>query len=695
MGCCGSDNGYSIFDPLDSKLTVDTGAKTFDEFMKSCIDTINTFEDMRKVVAVPYGKLLCQSGAVVLEKPTVFSCLLGLIYQAARDIGEGIDQVVRVKSSSPYVEINAEAAKKGLAGDVQSTADCFVELIKALEPLEKDCEKLFQQGEKLLQQASENDTKWMEEFKGLAGDFTKLRETMSKSYENSKKLSNAFGCIRDIYNLIKALVTDSMSFFEKMTKQPDELKKLYELARKINTDAKTDKTLVSNRRLYFNYTLEKKQDWETGLKPTWKKIKNEDYAEKGPEVVVKKDPATAPKKEETKKEEGKKEEGKKEEVKKVDAPKKEEEKKIEKAVEKKEEKIDAKLYLDLQAQINELKKEVDTLRNTKQSGHIYVHKPLALRNWNLSLRNSFETGMNNYVKSIAVNFEHDVIVFGTKDGTLLTYKLSTFEQLNANKIHNGTIRDVVYLYDGSHVVSAGNDGKIVKTDVTTHESKESSHILPGEIKSIAYAQDGSTLYAASGRCLYYYDLHNLDGKYEHKVHDFSEDLLKVIYIKHFKCLGLGFRNGTVRLYDPGMKQVIAEFSDHKGKRVTDLEVIKFNGAHALASTSKDMTINIYDLEEKALKNTIRIASTKTSTHASGLHYGHDEKTVFSIHGDGKIILNKYDTGDLTKEQTSRVFNSSSAKLSAGFYVGDGCTFIVAMQPDQQGGNGKVEIYVSK
>jgi len=311
----------------------------------------------------------------------------------------------------------------------------------------------------------------------------------------------------------------------------------------------------------------------------------------------------------------------------------------------------------------------------------------------MSLRNSFEVGVNNYVKSICINHEEDIVVFGTKNGSIIIYKLSTFEPITSSQLHKGTVKDLTYLYDGRHIISAGNDGKIIKTDVLTNTSHESNHVLPSAIKSIAYGMDGKTLYVASGRVLYYYDINDLNGQFEHKLIDFDDELLKVVYLKEYKQLGLGFRNGNVRIVDPRTRTVINEFKDHNGKRITDLTVTKFNGATALASTSKDMTIHIYDLNEKVLKNSIKVPS-KTTSHASRLIYGQDERTVFTLHDDGKIILNQYQNGTLDREQTNKVVSEVN-KLSAGFYAGDGNTLIVAMQSGQEGGSGKIEVYGAK
>jgi len=144
------------------------------------------------------------------------------------------------------------------------------------------------------------------------------------------------------------------------------------------------------------------------------------------------------------------------------------------------------------------------------------------------------------------------------------------------------------------------------------------------------------------------------------------------------------------LWDTATNKIVMDYCHHTS-RVTDLTVTRVNGALALASTSKDMSIHVYDRDSKQRKSAIKIPSV-TSHHASKMIYGFDEKTVFTLHNDGKIILNQYQTGSGDKEQTNKSLVSTESKLSAGFYTGDGTTFIVAMQPDSDGGNGKIEIY---
>jgi len=678
MGCCASNNLYPLFDKLDSKLFTESGAATFDDFMKSAGETIESIEKIRKIVTEPYGKLLCQSGAIVLQKPGLLSCLYGLIYQAARDVGSDVDAVIKVTTSSPYVDIDA---KKGTPTEVKNTGEAFVELVKSLEPVAKECEELYKKVEELVTKCNDGIMTWTEEFKKLSDDFFKLKETVEKAYDNGKKIAQAMNCMKDILGLITSLVSDSATLYNKLVKDKEELSKMYELAKKIHGDK--DKEIKGNRHLYWKYTGEVKHATWEDLQKIWKKVTGEEYSEK---------PVKIEKKPETKKEDKKEE---KKEEKKDD--KKDDHKKDDKKDEKKDKK-DGKKYSELQNQIDELKKLVEDLRGRGGShtvSNIFVHKPTPLKNWNLSLRNSFDIGNGNYAKSIAVNYEQDIVVFGTKDGSILSYKLSTWEKVHASKPHTGTVKSITYLFDGKHVISGGNDGKIVKTDVTTHSSKESSHVLPGAIKSVAYAMDGANLYAACGRVLYHYEINNLSGNYEHKVFDFDDELVRIAYIKENKHLAIGFRNGTVRLFCPEGKKTIKEWRDHSGKRITDLTVCRYNGAHALATSAKDMTIHVYDLDEKVLKASTKVATSKTNTHANSLIYGHDEKTLFTIHDDGKIILNQYQNSSLDKEQTHKHLISNAAKLSAGFYVGDGSTFIVALQPEHQGGNGKIEVYGSK
>jgi hypothetical protein len=255
--------------------------------MKTCGETLGSIEHIRSVIAAPFGKLLCQSGAVVLQKPSLYACLVGLLFQASRDIGSDIDKVIKLKNDSPYIELDPESSKKGSVGDVQATVDCFIELLKVLEPLKTECETLTKKGEELFDKVNNDMMKWVDEFKAKSEDFMKLKEQMSKAMDNSKKIGMSLAVMKDIALLITSLVTDTATLINKF-KDEKQRSELYEIAKKIKEDHKTDKEIQSNRKLYWKYTTDIKHgSWED-LKPIWRKITGEEYAEKGPFKVEKK-----------------------------------------------------------------------------------------------------------------------------------------------------------------------------------------------------------------------------------------------------------------------------------------------------------------------------------------------------------------------------------------------------------------------
>lgn len=500
--------------------------------------------------------------------------------------------------------------------------------------------------------------------------------------------------MKEIISIFTSFAIDSATLISKLS-NPKEMEIFFKLFQRIYDETKSDKDKdgknKSNRILYWNFTLEEKLGKFDDIKPIWYKINEEDYQEKGPVQVQKKDEI----KKEEKSDENITDEDKKD--------KKKDEKELlkkEKKDLKKDEKFDKKdgkkdeikddNHLSLQAQIDALLKIVTDLKNKVNDNpklrNIYINNPCALKNWNLSLKNSFEIE-GKYVKSICLNYESDTVVFGTKSGLILTYRLNSWDLIDKLSIHKGTVKDIVYLNDSRTIISVGNDGKIVKIDLETKITHVFSKILPAAIKSIAYIRDGMTIYVACQSILYTFDINT--GHQLNENIAFNSELLKIIFIKDKKCLSLGFRNGSIKIYSLLTKKIVSEFTGHKS-RITDITEMRFNDSNAIATSSKDKTMNIYGIEENSLLKSLKVPATRTNFPSSRIFYGYDDKTLITTHEDGKIILNNYNTGDLQKEQTNKFLCSSAEeKISCAYYCQDGTNFIVATQ------RGKIEVYGTK
>jgi len=361
MGCCGGSNSYVIFDKCEGELFKDTKVEGFDGLMAQCEEVIKDVEVMRGQVSGPWGKLLCQSGAVVLQKPGVMSCLMGLLFQAARDLGHGVDKMVTFKKESPFLEITADA-KSGPIEDITSTKDCFVDFVCSLEPLAKESAELAKKIEEIFTNIMENITKWMGELKVEGLD--EIRKMASQMNGNKDKVEKALLVMKDIVALVANMPIDAATLFNKM-KDEKTLAEYYELFKKINSESKTDKDVKSNRMLYWKYTLEEKFGDFEQVKPIWKKITGEEYQEKGPaKVEPKKKEEAKGGKEETKKDDkagGKKEDAGKKEEEKKETGKKDLANATKVDIGKKEEKDDGGKYA-LQREVDDLRKIIEELR---------------------------------------------------------------------------------------------------------------------------------------------------------------------------------------------------------------------------------------------------------------------------------------------------------------------------------------------
>ena len=440
------------------------------------------------------------------------------------------------------------------------------------------------------------------------------------------------------------------------TKVQEEYDKLYKrIIDETRSNIDEEQKNKSNRILYWNYTLEDKYTNFDDFSSKWFKINQEDYQEKGPLKLIKKEEFIEIKIENITVEDSKDE-----------------------------------LYESLQLQINTLLETVHDLerilKHNSKLNTIYVNKPTSLKNWNHNLKHSFDIE-GTYAKSFVINFDKNILVVGTKNGIIYTYNLNSWDLIDRLSLHHGTVKDIVYLNDLSTIISVGNDGKIIKTDLETKISKIFCSILPSAIKSIVYVCDGCTVYLACEKTLYSFDTNTcleLDDKAT-----FESEPLKLVYFKEKKCLAIGFRNGFVSFYCLLLKMIICEFTHHL-ERITDLAAIRFNGSVAIASNSKDKTINIYGIEENILLKSLKVPESKSTFHSRKVIYGHDEKTLISTHDDGKIIFHNFNTGDDDdKEHTTKMISSSIEKISSAIYCQDGFNFIIAKQ------SGKIEIFNTK
>ena len=147
--------------------------------MKICEQILIEVEKIRQEVSDTWGKLLCQSGAIVLKKPSFLSCLIGILFQGSRDIGLGIDKIIKFKNESPFIEVGTFkfSENEPLIGDtsnIQSTKDFIVYFAKSVDNLTPNAITLKNSIETALHEISDLTPTWVEDFKEKADNFKGL-----------------------------------------------------------------------------------------------------------------------------------------------------------------------------------------------------------------------------------------------------------------------------------------------------------------------------------------------------------------------------------------------------------------------------------------------------------------------------------------------------------------------------------------
>jgi hypothetical protein len=112
-----------------------------------------------------WGKLLCETGAIVLKTPTLYYCCIGLLYQCARDIiCEDKEKYIIFENEYPFIEI--EQSNDVDLSCVLITKESINNFGHSAEEIKKGVivEELRKMNEKITKQKAN----WFQEFKERA-----------------------------------------------------------------------------------------------------------------------------------------------------------------------------------------------------------------------------------------------------------------------------------------------------------------------------------------------------------------------------------------------------------------------------------------------------------------------------------------------------------------------------------------------
>ena len=139
--------------------------------MKKSEKLLIEIDKIRKRFNLGWGKLLCETGALVLKKPTLFSCYTGFLYQCGRDLdSQDFEKFITIKSEPPYVDINYSG--EGEIYNISMTKECLMNFCFLTEEIKR--EDLSEKIKVLKEKIIDNKDSWVEEFKEIADEIKEM-----------------------------------------------------------------------------------------------------------------------------------------------------------------------------------------------------------------------------------------------------------------------------------------------------------------------------------------------------------------------------------------------------------------------------------------------------------------------------------------------------------------------------------------
>ena len=311
---------------------------------------------------------------------------------------------------------------------------------------------------------------------------------------------------------------------------------------------------------------------------------------------------------------------------------------------------------------------------------IYENDFKGLISWNMSLRDSIVTpNTDSYAKCLCINYHENTLHFGTKSGKIHSFNLEKMEYVDSKDGHTDTVKAINYFNDKRTVISGGKDGKLLKWNLLEEDSfsTEFNRTTKGPISSILSIFDGDSVYVGSGTNLILYDMFTMN---EAEKFTFPSNIVNLTWIKNERLIAAGLSDGKIVLFSHDHKIIYTTFDNHTDK-VTGLTLCNYNGAVTLASCSKDKTIKLFNISEKTL---ISSFNSSNDFYPKGVIYCNDDKSLITIHEDGKFVIFNY-----LRPEKKKAFFSNNESISTGLYVGDSNLIILAKK------NSVLDFFVSK
>jgi WD40 repeat protein len=261
---------------------------------------------------------------------------------------------------------------------------------------------------------------------------------------------------------------------------------------------------------------------------------------------------------------------------------------------------------------------------------------------------------NDIIDVLAISPDASWLACGSSNSAIRMIPLKENSMQYELKGHNGSIKSLIFSYDGKSLYSAALDGKVLKWDLTTKTSKD---VTTGnmQITSIDLSSNGNYLAGISKDC------NVLIWNPESKTDNFPvETSLKNITAIRFKPdenkLALGDKEGNIELWDLNSRKRISSVKAHDSQ----INNIQFNPRlNQMATASNDKTLKIFNVENMTDLTEPPITFSDNDGFVLAIQFSPDGELIVSggYATSGNLVSRPVHTDNLIKNICSLVIRN--------------------------------------